>query len=413
VTSTIATTATTCPTCGSGLVSERAAQPWCPACEWGLDTFEPKRRRPELSWRWVDRMTFRAAYRMNAGQFEALRGGPLTPPSLSVADAFVTTISLTMLLFVVGLAALGVYVAVFTSIFLPWFVGGLLILIAIALRPRFGSLDKRAYQVSRADAPELFRLIDEVAAAIGAKPPHVVLARPGMTAFADAYGLRRRRVLGLGMPLWMALSPQQRVALLGHELGHFVNGDVARKPLNVMAFTTLGTLSELTVPPRRGGLGAIFAQIVLGAAHQLLATAQTFVTALAMRSTQRAEYYADALAAWVGGTQAAIGCMDVLLLSEGMYTVVRSAAQRSDVIEDWVAAGQRAQSELAPRVPRLRQLTKRDEASLFSSHPPTGLRALMLESRPFLAPAVVLTESRSQGIDREMAKCYRYMVRNT
>ena len=52
----------------------------------------------------------------------------------------------------------------------------LLVLIAIALRPRFGKLDQRAHQLSRAEAPELLRLIDEVAAAIGVKPPHVVLA---------------------------------------------------------------------------------------------------------------------------------------------------------------------------------------------------------------------------------------------
>ena len=37
----------------------------------------------------------------------------------------------------------------------------------------------------------------------------------------------------------------------------------------------------------------------------------------------------------------------------------------------------------------------------------------MLESRPYLAPAVVLTESASAAIDAELAKPYRYMIQNT
>ncbi len=147
--------------------------------------------------------------------------------------------------------------------------------------------------------------------------------------------------------------------------------------------------------------------------HQLFAAAQMCMTAMALRSRQRAEYYADSLSAWAGGTEAAIGLLDVALLAEGMYTMVRAAARRSDHAADWVAAGWTAQAQLASRIPRLRQLDKRDSASLFNTHPPSGLRAQMLESRPYLAPAVVLTESASAAIDAELAKPYRYMIQNT
>ncbi|MER7332095.1 MULTISPECIES: hypothetical protein [unclassified Micromonospora] len=53
----------------------------------------------------------------------------------------------------------------------------------------------------------------------------------------------------------------------------------------------------------------------------------------------------------------------------------------------------------------LRQLSVRDEVSLFSSHPPVGLRRRrMLESRPAHEAAVVLTEDRMARIDAELAK---------
>src|SRR6185369_6822450 len=40
VTATIASS-TSCPQCPTALVTERGAQPWCPACEWNLECYEP------------------------------------------------------------------------------------------------------------------------------------------------------------------------------------------------------------------------------------------------------------------------------------------------------------------------------------------------------------------------------------
>ncbi|MFF5084915.1 hypothetical protein ACFY36_48410 [Actinoplanes sp. NPDC000266] len=47
--------------------------------------------------------------------------------------------------------------------------------------------------------------------------------------------------------------------------------------------------------------------------------------------------------------------------------------------------------------------THRAEASLYASHPPSGLRAEMLRRRPQLAAEVVLTEAESARIDAEPA----------
>ena len=49
------------------------------------------------------------------------------------------------------------------------------------------------------------------------------------------------------------------------------------------------------------------------------------------------------------------------------------------------------------------QLTVRDEASLFASHPPTGLRVRMLRARPARSPSVVPSAARSAMIDDELA----------
>ena len=62
-----------------------------------------------------------------------------------------------------------------------------------------------------------------------------------------------------------------------------------------------------------------------------------------------------------------------------------------------------ARANQAPTLPVLRQLSRRDEVSLFASHPPSGLRAQMLERRPQHAAGVVLTEQQSERIDAELA----------
>ena len=51
-----------------------------------------------------------------------------------------------------------------------------------------------------------------------------------------------------------------------------------------------------------------------------------------------------------------------------------------------------------------RQLSRRDEASLLASHPPTGLRAALLARRAELPAAVTLTETQAASIDAELAK---------
>jgi heat shock protein HtpX len=54
----------------------------------------------------------------------------------------------------------------------------------------------------------------------------------------------------------------------------------------------------------------------------------------------------------------------------------------------------------------LRQLSIRDEVSLFASHPPRGLRSRMVEAREWRDAGVTLTESRAAQVDAELARGY-------
>ena len=388
--------------------------PWCPRCEWNLDTYDPVRREREFGWTWVDRWTYRTAFRTTGRQFAQLVGRPLGANGSGRARALTAVASLVLVAAVLALAITGVWLIVaFPFPNLAILPGVAMVCLAVALRPRFGRLDPELEVLSRDQAPELFALIGEVSTAVGAPVPDVVGVSDDINAYAGAVGLRRRKVLCLGLPLWGSLTAGERVALLGHELGHFVNGDPRRGLLTQPAFTMLGSAADLFRPVdtvRGGGIVEMVGD-ALGRAFQwvvsrLLFGAHLVLVSVALRDSQRAEYLADELSARVAGSTAATDLLDATLGIESMALAVRRETRAGHGPDRWRSALAEARAASAERLPLLRQLSVRDEVSLFAAHPPTGLRRRMLAERQWRDPAVVLTEARMERIDAELAKEY-------
>lgn len=413
-TTTAAVDPSLCPRCSSATVSVKRAEPWCPRCEWDLDRYEPDRRRPEFGWRWIDRRTHALAYRLTRRQFTELTERTLRRRGLTAARIVTTVASVLLLLGVLLLAAVGAWLTTYGFPSLNLVVGVALIGMAVVLRPRFGRVDPMLGVLSRDRAPELFTLIDEVATAVGAPRPHVVVVDDTFNAYATAVGLRRRRLLCLGLPLWGSLRPQERVALLGHELGHFVNGDVRRGLLTQPAFTMLASAADLVAPSRgldqsvgiASMLGDAVGKLFQWVLARLLFGAHLLLISVALRDTQRAEYRADELAARAGGSAAAVGLTDAFLAGDTIEMLVRREARAGHGAARWRAAADEARAAVATEVQLLRQLSVRDQSSLFASHPPDGLRCRMVEAREWRSPAVGLTDSRSDRIDAELARDY-------
>lgn len=406
---------THCARCSEPTVTARDAAAWCPRCEWNLDRYEPDRRRPEFGWRWVDRRTHALAYRLTRRQFAELSEGRLDPSRTSPARLVLVTSSVLLFAGVLLLAAAGAWLLATYPLLSPApIVAVALIGLAVALRPRFGRVDPLVEELSTDRAPELLALVAEVAAAIGVPPPHVVALDHSFNAYATAVGPRRRRVLCLGLPLWAALQPQERVALLGHELGHFGNGDVRRGLLTQPAFTTLGSAADLIrpvdtvggAPGLVGMLADAIAKAFQWTLSRLLFSAQLVLLWVGLREIQRAEFLADEFAARAAGSAAAVGLLDASVTRGVVEMMVRREARAGLGPAHWRTAAAEARAANAAHLPVLRQLSIRDEVSLFASHPPAGLRSRMAETREWRSPAVVLGDARVDRIDAELAAEY-------
>ncbi len=270
-----------------------------------------------------------------------------------------------------------------------------------------------------------------MAAEIGAPVPHVVVFTTAFNASSGSYGLRRRRVMSLGLPLWLSLTPQEQVALLSHELGHFVNGDVRRGWLRSYAFTVVGSLARITQPDQgvrigryrnrssTGGLanvGELIARPILAVASLGLSLIQLGLEWLGVRATHHSEYAADSMAAVVAGSGPAASLIDTLMLSEVCTMMLRKAVRADHAPAAWRSAAMVGRRDVAPRVQRLRQLSMRDSAVLGRSHPPAGLRARLIESRSQQSASIVLTEAEAAQIDQELSgryRAYRTIIANS
>jgi hypothetical protein len=229
-------------------------------------------------------------------------------------------------------------------------VGGAPLIAVIALWPRFDRLDRDATVLSRATAPTLFQLVDRVAATVGAPAPAVIAVDGRLAADAGRQGLRSRRTLLLGMPLWLALGEAQRAALLAHLLGHFVDRDPRRGALGPVEYSLaravmvlqptrsrlLGPMrdpniiaarvgSDRGVSPRPEGLLVVASELIWTPIANVLGSGIMMVrlalVAAAQPISYRGAYFADALGARVGGTAAMTGVIHLLTRGEGLLTL--------------------------------------------------------------------------------------------
>jgi heat shock protein HtpX len=210
--------------------------------------------------------------------------------------------------------------------------------------------------------------------------------------------------------LLQALDPQERVALLGHELGHLVNHDPRRGLVIGSALQTMVSWAYLLKPQgqtfimrwSRGvaGIGSGFAN-ALGEVFMYVAQAIAKVLInLMWHESQRAEYLADHLAGRAAGNRAAAS-----MLAKLSYTVVlqETVLRACNLSLSGVDVLPQFRTEIASRSTDV-LLAERNNEEAFrfdATHPPLRYRIQFEEARPETA-TVTLSYGDSDAIDREL-----------
>lgn len=419
-----------CPDCGTELITAPDtdlldAAPWCPACEWNLDHFAAD---PEISWFWN---RIRTADRRAGYQSDLLLARSVAPSPVT-RDGFVllTAVSAGLLLGMAVLFVTGLWLIVAGGPFFPIFFGLLLIGLAVLIRPRFARLKpmlKNSYRLQPGERPTVEAVIDRIAAEIGAPKPDVLLFDFRWNAGVVHTGvLRRQRVMVLGVPLLLALRPQEVVALIGHELGHLKYSDARRSLLTQPARTTFGRLGRLVRPPLVSAMdtgigfhlvGLFLWQTVGGALALLFYTIHRKLNAIAARDDRMVELRADDAAAHASGTDAALHLQDVVAMLPSLTTYLQHHVPRNEAATLWRRMLRTVRERDAATAPAWRQLSNRTDASLWASHPAPGRRHQWLSARPPRGAAVVLDEAEAERLEREIVPyaeaLHRTMLKHT
>jgi heat shock protein HtpX len=416
---TATTTFQQCPQCHSrALARVNSDPPWCTECEWNLAQWQKpqaehwQKRSGVRRWARVLRDR-RRAFAMNQRLLRELRGGLPDKPSLTRAGVILAAASALLLIFDIALLVGGTFLLV-TGTWPLRLLAVIMILTGYECRLRFPKIERHS-EVSRDEAPNLWAAVDQARAALGAPAIDRLVISSEYNAWCGHTGFRRRTVLGLGLPLWGALSPAGRQALLGHELGHLVNGDPATSFATQPALTTFATLAEVFDPDDLVDadnvihelLATIVAYLVYWPVHRVCRGAQKVLRRIAAEDHQRAEIYADALGVRLGGSDGAEEVDRALLFEDAVMIALRRAAADSADPQVWRAEAAAALAERTTDLVVAEQRSMRYETRWFADHPPSGLRVRLIRSWPRTRPTVPIDTRAMAAIDRELARSYK------
>lgn len=400
-----------CPQCGSTFSFDKRFVVWCEYCNWNI---EPNRKTDEDK---GARRRDERAKQKGERLFEAIQDSELARPVLTRNAAALFAIAGIIHTATLAITGFGIYtLATNLRDLYGYLVGIPLILLGLLVRPRLGSLDRDSVVIPADGAPTLYNLVNRIAKELDAKPVEIIVVDANFNASYSHIGLRRRRVLSIGLGLWNAIDDSERIALVGHELGHQVNGDVSR---GLVIGSSLRTLEELhaalQVPPTREGTGSLFeliemlATLVAGAALRLvrlgIRSLYELEESLLFRSQQRAEYFADLLAARIGSSAAMIACLDRIYLARSAALAITYAARREEP-DIWASERQFLDRLSAKEHERIRRLEAMAGTAVDSTHPPTNLRIALLKRGPELPAKVTLSPNESQAVAAELVPSF-------
>jgi heat shock protein HtpX len=228
-------------------------------------------------------------------------------------------------------------------------------------------------------APEVHRLVAEVAHAAEQRPPEQIYLAPDVNAAVlqagGLLGIGGRRVMLIGLPLMDVLTVRELRAVIAHEFGHFHGGDTRLGPWFFRTYDAL----ERTV-------------LNLHEVESIWRKPFTWYFDFFLRRTgrlkRRQEFLADELAAAIAGRDAAMASLNAVAMAapafDGYWSAealpVLDSGHRIPLLEGFRRF--RAAPAVADALREMLVARKEVEVDPYDTHPPLGERLAALERLP-------------------------------
>ncbi|MFB9328360.1 M48 family metallopeptidase [Paenibacillus aurantiacus] len=390
-----------CPACDSRIPHYPQFTTWC-ECGWNLRPYQPDEGTNHSA-----RKQAAAGNRKGERMLQEMKD--VTSRSLS-APAWKNKIALYLCASLIHLATLamlgiGIWLIVANVFHAPLLsgIGVLLLVITFLSFPSLGRIDRRTL-LDREQFPALYALADRIADSLGAKRVHGLQISEAFNATYTETGWGRKSIVTLGLPLMTILTPEEKVALIGHEIAHGANGDLTRGLFVNTAFRAAAQWYRYLTPDRDGGgILAQLTELTMRGLSQIPFALLRILSRLSHDDQQRSEYYADALASRASGVQGQVGLTRKLHIAESFYSCVQRHVlqkQEGDLMRIWQSYAERIPAREFDRLDRVQRLTG---SRLDHTHPPTPYRLELLHALPPSLPAVTVGPEEHDAICLELA----------
>ncbi|MBI2263935.1 MAG: M48 family metalloprotease [Armatimonadetes bacterium] len=408
-----------CPECRSRFPADPRYVQWCDKCGWNL--------QPNPSLQFANIFDFLYSIlgeKLSRDVFDEMVKSRSLAPSWTLSRVSALLFSGFIHGFALILASSGVWLIVGPGPTFFTVVGGLGLLgLAWTARPRFGRMPTGI--VRKDKFPALYRIVDRVARALGAKTTDAIVINSEFSAAHEQVGLGKRRILYLGLPLFSILNNEEKVALIARELAHCANGDPNKGLFIGSAAATLAEWYNVLEPegiwphedrPGAGrtvaqaqfyaGIPEAIANLLMHGVACICYGAAFILAHLMYRASQRAEYLADLLAAEACGTDAVLGMLEKLHFVDTHILAVQSAASASgDPCPDYFEDLKKRVAETPPReLERIRRIELLEGFRLDATHPPTPYRVEFLKVRQVDRGKATLTQEDFEELHQELTR---------
>lgn len=259
--------------------------------------------------------------------------------------------------------------------------------------------------LKRSEFPALYGLLDKITETSKTELVYGIVINKEFNAAYTEVGLKRRKIVYIGLPLFYILNPEERVALLSHEIAHALNGDVSRGFITGTALHTLITWYEIISPDKDegdDGLMSILSRFVMSVFSYIILLVIYILIHLVYNDTQRAEYLADYIGAHISGKDT----MQALLYKLHLRPTYRIALQRSALSRREISFFNELDKQLKQipkkELERIRLVEGMEESRLDATHPPTAYRIEFVRKSDSFIPKVSLNEAEILTIDKEL-----------
>jgi Zn-dependent protease with chaperone function len=392
-----------CPQCGAEIPVHQGYLTWCDTCGWNLAAADPP--PPKTGAEAIAAMVGERSSSTVADIVARGHGDRRWRVALAVA-------AIGVYLFVAALAVGGVWLEAITFPN-PFAMLPVAAMLGAAWYARPRPNGPEPTPLERADHPTLYELAVTIADELGCARLDGIALTMEYNAWIARYGWRQRRVVTLGIPLLAVLTPQERAALLAHELAHERRGDTWRSLLVGTAGNALAALMELLEPEqmatvvgdrryqRPSTLSNTIANLAMAFVSMLVRPFVMLFGVLEARQSQRSEYLADRLSADVAGTEAV---RSVLVKSRATHTLSTLAASAAvDGDGDVIGRLRRRSTETPGREwLRIERVMAMDKPELYATHPLPVHRVGMVDQLGVRPPRVVVTDAQAFELEREL-----------